>query len=79
MKPLKMVTLPYVKNLETASPEFPIPVPPLELEKPKEKPSAPVRRLPRNAGTANIVKRQAKEIERVESPPPVIEAEVFVC
>ncbi|XP_066929473.1 regulator of G-protein signaling 22-like [Clytia hemisphaerica] len=60
LKPLKMVTLPYVKNLETASPEFPILVPPLELDKPKEKPSAPVRRLPRNAGTANIVKKTSE-------------------
>lgn len=36
-------------------------------------------RLPRNAGTASILKKIEKERPRVESPPPKIMADVVVC
>ncbi|XP_057307989.1 uncharacterized protein LOC130645879 [Hydractinia symbiolongicarpus] len=36
-------------------------------------------RLPRNAGTATILKKMEKERPRVESPPPKIMADVVVC
>ena len=36
-------------------------------------------RLPKNAGTAAIIKKMEKEKMRAESPPPVIKGDVIVC
>ena len=78
-----MVTLPYVKNCDSSFVEIPVDLP-LNLHENSDKSkakvkSAPPRRLPRNAGTASIVERQMRDLERIESPPPFIEAEVVVC
>lgn len=82
---MKQVTLPYVNNLEVNNPDIPIQVSMLCIpddEKTKAKVKTPVkaRPLPRNAGTAAILRRNIKERERVESPPPPItDAVVIVC
>jgi len=78
------VTLPYVKNCDSSFVEIPIDLPPLGLHENDDKSkakvkSAPPRRLPRNAGTASIIERQMRDLERIESPPPFIDAEVIVC
>ena len=63
--------------------DFTEPTGPLQIEettRKKTKPKLKVinRAIPRNAGTAAIYERQLKEALRVESPPPIIEAEVVV-